>query len=134
MRAVVTIENRCIESKPYSGRCVMNVTRAIGALLLTAGFLAAGLLIPAAIQAEVVPPDQMIGPQPEGTAPPSADAVIVIPNDEPAAKGFDQGFERPLKVPDRMADGDGDHVGLRTPDQFDAESIRESDERASTSF
>lgn len=111
----------------------MSDIRTLGAVLFTAAFLAAGLLIPASIEAEGVAPDQMIGPQPEDTAPPT-EGVIVIPNDEPAAERFDQGFERPLKVPDQMADGDETHLRLGTPDQIDADNVRESDERASMSF
>jgi hypothetical protein len=84
----------------------MNSARAIGARLFTAVFLAAGLVVATPIQAEVVAPDQVIGPQPE---------------------------ERPLNVPDRMTDGEGTRLPLGTPDQLDAD-IRESDERASTSF
>jgi hypothetical protein len=110
----------------------MNSARAIGARLFTAVFLAAGLLVATPIHAEVVAPDQVIGPQPEGTGS-SMESMIVIPNDEPATRGLEPGFERPLNVPDRMTDGEGTRLPLGTPDQLDAD-IRESDERASTSF
>jgi len=111
----------------------MNGTRAIGALLFTAVFLAAGLVIPASIQAEVVASDHVVGPQPEGTASPT-EGLIVIPNDEPTTRGLEPGLEQPLSVPDRtMMDGEETRLPLSTPDQLDAD-IRESDERASTSF
>jgi hypothetical protein len=110
----------------------MNGTRVIGAVLYTAVFLAVGLLIPASIQAEVIAPDQMIAPQPDDNAS-TTESVIVIPNDEPTAKGLEPGFERSLNIPDRMMDGEGARLPLGTPDQLDAD-IRESDERSSTSF
>jgi hypothetical protein len=110
----------------------MSSARIAGALLLIGALLAVGLLVPASAQAQMSAPDQMIGPQPEGTA--LTDGVMATPNDEPTAKDREQGFERPLNVPDRMEDADGTHLRLRTPDQTDADNARESDERAATSF
>jgi hypothetical protein len=110
----------------------MNYARITGAWLLSAALLAIGFLAPAWSDAQIVTPDQSIGPQSEGTAP-LTEGVIVIPNDEPTTKGLDQGFERPLSVPDRMADGDMSRLQMMAPDQTDA-NVRESDERSALSF
>jgi hypothetical protein len=110
----------------------MNYARITGAWLLLAALLAIGFLAPAWSDAQIVAPDQSIGPQSEGTAP-LTEGVIVIPNDEPTTKALDQGFERPLSVPDRMADGDMSRLQMMAPDQTDA-NVRESDERSALSF
>jgi hypothetical protein len=111
----------------------MSCARIVGALLFTAALLAIGILAPSWTYAQVVAPDQIIGPQPEGNAP-LTEGVIVIPNDEPTTKGLDQGLERPLDVPDRMMDGEETRLPLRTPDQTDAENVRESDEKSAVAF
>lgn len=111
----------------------MNCRRIVGTFLFLAAALAMGFLSPSWSDAQIIAPDQSIGPQSEGTAP-LTEGVIVIPNDELTTKGFDQGFERPLNLPDRMADGDEAHMRLRTPDQTEAENIRESDEKSALSF
>jgi hypothetical protein len=111
----------------------MNSARIVGVVLFMAALLAIGLLAPSWTDAQAVAPDQLIGPQPEGTAP-LTEGVIVIPSDEPAAKGLDQGFERPLNVPDRMLDGEGTRLQLRTPDQTEADNVRESDEKSALAF
>ncbi|HJR75583.1 MAG TPA: hypothetical protein VJ805_01380 [Nitrospiraceae bacterium] len=110
----------------------MSSARIVGTLLLTGALLMVGLLAPGSTQAQMGAPDQIIGPQSEGTS--LTDGVMATPNDKPTAKDREQGFERPLKVPDRMEEADGTHLRLRTPDQVDAEDIGESDERAATSF
>ena len=111
----------------------MNCARISGVLLFAAALLTIGVLAPSWTQAQVVAPDQSIGPQPEGSAP-LTEGVIVIPNDEPTTKGLDQGFERPLNVPDRMMDGEETRLPLRTPDQTEADNVRESDERSAVAF
>lgn len=111
----------------------MNRSQIAGALLLLAATLAIEFVAPPWSHAQIVAPDQNMGSQSERTAP-LAEGVIVIPNDEPTTKGLDQGFERPLTVPDRMMDGDHTRLPLRTPDQADAESVRESDARSALGF
>ena len=111
----------------------MNCARIVGPWLFLVALLAIGFLAPPWSDAQIITPDQSIGPQSEGTGP-LTEGVIVVPNDEPTTKGLEQGYERPLNMPDRMTDGDMSRLPLRTPDGMDAESVRESDEKAALSF
>jgi hypothetical protein len=111
----------------------MNRARIVRVLLFTAALLAIVIPAPSWTYAQIVAPDQIIGPQPEGSAP-LTEGVIVTPNDDATTKGLDQGLERPLNVPDRMMDGEETRLPLGTPDQTDAENVRESDEKAAVAF
>ncbi|HEX2055705.1 MAG TPA: hypothetical protein VHF07_04375 [Nitrospiraceae bacterium] len=113
----------------------MSSERIIGAVLALTACLAIGFLAPSwgLSEAQIVAPDQMIGPQPEESAP-LTEGVIVIPNDEPTTRGLEPGFERPLDVPDRFMEGEETRLPLRTPDQLDADNVRESDEKSALAF
>lgn len=106
---------------------------AVKTVLVLLAAVAIGCVAPSWIGAQIIPPDQSLGSEPEQTMS-LTEGVILIPTDEPAAKELDQGFERPMNAPDTKMDGDLSRLPLRTPDQSDVENARESDERSAVSF
>lgn len=105
----------------------------VKALLVLAATAAIGWLAPPWSGAQMIAPEQGT-PSEQQKSMSLTEGGTVIPTDEPAAKEFDQGVERPLKAPATTMDGDVSGLLLRTPDQHDVENARESDERSSVSF